>query len=183
MAKVLIFLAPGYEEIEMLSVVDLLRRKRIAIDMVSITDTPEVTSSHNVTVKADVLFRDADFDEAEMLVLPGGMPGTTNLLAYEPLTEKLKAFAAEGKALAAICAAPSVLGALNILQEKKATCYPGFEDKLTDADYVKQSVVIDGNIITSRGAGTALEFAAAIVEHFLGSEEAKDVLKSIIYQE
>ena len=182
MAQVLIFLAPGYEDIEMLTVVDLLRRKNISIDMVSITDSLEVTSSHNVVIKADVLFQDASFEEAKMLVLPGGMPGTTNLLAYEPLTEKIKAFAAEGRWLSAICAAPTVYDSLNVFGGKKATCYPSFKDKLTDAEYVEKPVVQDDIFITSRGAGTAIDFSAAIVERFLGKEEAQDVLNSIIYQ-
>lgn len=183
MAQVLIFLAPGYEEIEMLTVVDLLRRKNISIDMVSITDSLAVTSSHHVTIQADVLFQEADFDAAQMLVLPGGMPGTTNLLAYEPLTEKLKEFAAAKKGLAAICAAPTVFDALKLFEGKKTTCYPSFKDKLTDGVYEEKSVVQDDIFITSRGAGTAIDFAAAIVERFLGKEEAQDVLNSIIYQQ
>ncbi|MBR1741517.1 MAG: DJ-1/PfpI family protein [Lachnospiraceae bacterium] len=180
-AQVLIFLAPGYEEIEMLTVVDLLRRKKISIDMVSITDDLEVTSSHNVTIKADKLFKDADFEHAKMLVLPGGMPGTTNLAAYEPLTEKIREFATEKKWLSAICAAPTVFDALKVYEGRKATCYPSFKDKLTDAVYEEKPVVQDDIFITSRGAGTAIDFAAAIVERFLGKEEAQDVLESIIY--
>ena len=180
-AEVLIFLAPGFEDIEMLTVVDLLRRKNIGIDMVSITDSLEVTSSHNVSIKADKLFKDADFDAAKMLVLPGGMPGTTNLAAYAPLTEKIKEFAAEKKWLSAICAAPTVFDGLKIYEGRKATCYPSFKDKLSDAVYEEQPVVKDDIFITSRGAGTAIDFAAAIVERFLGKEAADDVLKSIIY--
>lgn len=183
MAQVLIFLAPGYEEIEMLTVVDLLRRKKITIDMVSITDELEVKSSHDVVIKADVLFKDADFEEAKMLVLPGGMPGTTNLLAYVPLTEKIKEYADKGKWLSAICAAPTVYDTLKVFHGKKATCYPTFKEKLEDAVYEEKPVVQDDIFITSRGAGTAIEFAAAIVERFLGKEEAQDVLKSIIYRD
>ncbi len=181
-AEVLIFLAPGFEDIEMLTVVDLLRRKKISIDMVSITDSLEVTSSHNVTIKADKLFDDADFDSAKMLVLPGGMPGTTNLAAYSPLTDKIREFAAAGKWLSAICAAPAVVfDALKVYEGRKATCYPGFKEKMSDAVYEEKAVVQDDIFITSRGAGTAIEFAAAIVDRFLGKEEAEDVLKSIIY--
>ena len=118
MSKSLIFLAPGYEEVEMLTVVDMLRRAGIEINMVSITGTLEVTGSHNITIKADQLFANADFNSTDMLILPGGMPGTNNLLAYKPLTDKLVEFNNSGKAVAAVCAAPSVLGALGILMVK-----------------------------------------------------------------
>ena len=143
MAKSLIFLASGYEEVEMLTVVDMLRRAGTIIDMVSVTDTIEVTGSHNITIKADKLFAEADFDNADMLILPGGMPGTNNLLAYKPLTDKLTEFNNAGKFVAAVCAAPSVLGALGILNGKNATCFPGFEEKLTGANYQKKPVVRD----------------------------------------
>lgn len=183
MAQALIFLAPGYEEVEMLTVVDLLRRSHISIDMVSITDSLEVTSSHNVTIKADKLFQDADFDEADMIILPGGIPGTPNLLAYQPLTDKIKEFASQKKWLSAVCAAPTIYDELKLFEGRKATCYPTFAEKLTDAVYVKQPVVVDDIFITSRGAGTTIEFAAAIVERFAGKDIAKEVLEAIIYQD
>lgn len=183
MAQALIFLAPGYEEVEMLTVVDLLRRSHISIDMVSITDSLEVTSSHDVTIKADKLFEEADFDAAEMIILPGGIPGTPNLLAYKPLTDKIQEFAARGKWLSAVCAAPTIYDDLKLYQGRKATCYPAFAEKLQDASYVKQPVVVDDIFITSRGAGTSIEFAAAIIERFAGKEAAKDVLQAIIYQD
>ena len=183
MAQALIFLAPGYEEVEMLTVVDLLRRSHISIDMVSITDSLEVTSSHNVTIKADKLFQDADFDEADMIILPGGIPGTPNLLAYQPLTDKIKEFASQKKWLSAVCAAPTIYDELKLFEGRKATCYPTFAEKLTDAVYVKQPVVVDDIFITSRGAGTTIEFAAAIVERFAGKDTAKEVLEAIIYQD
>lgn len=183
MAQALIFLAPGYEEVEMLTVVDLLRRSKIDIDMVSVTDCLEVTSSHNVTIKADVLIKNADFDSAQMIVLPGGIPGTPNLLACKPLTDKIKEFAAEGKWLSAICAAPTVYDELGLYKGSKATCYPDFADKLKDAVYVKQPVVVDGIFTTSRGAGTTIEFAAAIIERFKDKQTADDILKKIIYND
>ena len=182
MAQALIFLAPGYEEVEMLTVVDLLRRSHISIDMVSITDSLEVTSSHNVTIKADKLFQDADFDEADMIILPGGIPGTPNLLACQPLTDKIKEFASQKKWLSAVCAAPTIYDELKLFEGRKATCYPTFAEKLTDAVYVKQPVVVDDIFITSRGAGTTIEFAAAIIERFAGKDTAKEVLEAIIYQ-
>ena len=183
MAQALIFLAPGYEEVEMLTVVDLLRRSNISIDMVSITDSLEVTSSHNVTIKADKLFGEADFDEAKMIILPGGIPGTPNLLACTALTDKIKEFAAQKKWLSAVCAAPTVYGQLGLYNGCRATCYPGHEDKLGDAEYVIQPVAVDDIFITSRGAGTTIEFAAAIVERFAGKQAAEDVLKKIIYND
>lgn len=183
MAQALIFLAPGYEEVEMLTVVDLLRRSHVTIDMVSITDSLEVTSSHNVTIKADKLFEEADFDEAKMIILPGGIPGTPNLLAYKPLTDKIREFAAQGKWLSAVCAAPTIYDELGLFQGRKATCYPTFAKKLTNAAYVKQPVVVDDIFITSRGAGTTIEFAAAIIERFSGEAAAKEVLQAIIYQD
>ena len=183
MSQALIFLAPGYEEVEMLTVVDLLRRADISIDMVSVTDDLMVCSSHNVTIKADCLFADADFDDAQMIILPGGIPGTPNLLAYAPLTEQIKKFKAEGKWLSAICAAPTVFDSLGLFEGCKATCYPSFADKLEDAQYVKQPVVVDGIFTTSRGAGTTIEFAAAIIERFKGRTKADEILEKIIYQD
>lgn len=183
MSQALIFLAPGYEEVEMLTVVDLLRRADISIDMVSITDDLMVCSSHNVMIKADCLFADADFAEAQMIILPGGIPGTPNLLADAPLTEQIRKFKAEGKWLSAICAAPTVYDSLGIFEGCKATCYPSFADKLKDAAYIKQPVVVDGIFTTSRGAGTTIEFAAAIIERFKGRAKADEILEKIIYQD
>ncbi len=183
MAQALIFLAPGYEEVEMLTVVDLLRRGNIAIDMVSITDTLAVTGSHSVTIQADVLLKDADFDSAQMIILPGGIPGTPNLLACKPLTDKIQEFAAQKKWLSAICAAPTIYDELGLYHGSKATCYPGFADKLKDAVYVKKPVVVDGIFTTSRGAGTTIEFAASIIERFSRKETADTVLQKIIYND
>lgn len=181
MAKVCIFLANGFEEIEGLTVVDILRRAGIEIQMVSIEDEIQVTGSHNIQIKADSLFKDADIDTADMLVLPGGMPGTIRLLHHLGLVEKIKQFSSQGKMLAAICAAPSVLGAYGVLNGKKAVCYPGFEEKLLGAKVQKDAVVQDGNVITSRGMGTAIPFALKIVENFQGEQAAKDMADAIIY--
>ncbi len=183
MAQALIFLATGYEEVEMLTVVDMLRRADIEIDMVSITDSPAVTSSHNVTIQADRLLKDADFESAQILILPGGIPGTPNLQACGLLCEKLKEFADNGKKLAAVCAAPTILASLGLLEGKRATCYPSHADRLTGAQYVKQPVVTDGNIITSRGMGTCIEFAAAIIEAMKDKAAADEVKEKIIYND
>lgn len=181
MTDALIFLAPGYEEVEMLTVVDMVRRAGLTIDMVSITDSLEVTSSHNVTIKADNLFKDADFDSAKMIILPGGIPGTPNLLAYKPLTDKILEFKENGKLLSAVCAAPTVYGELGILKENKATCYPGMESKLHCAEHLETPVVIDGQFITSRGMGTCIEFAGAIITRLKDKETAEDVKSKIVY--
>ena len=181
MTDALIFLAPGYEEVEMLTVVDMVRRAGLVIDMVSITDTLEVTSSHNVTIKADKLFKEADFDSAKMIILPGGIPGTPNLLAYKPLTDKILEFKENGKLLSAVCAAPTVYGQLGILKGHKATCYPGQEVNLNCAEYLTEPVVNDGQFTTSRGMGTCIEFAGAIITRLKDKETADDVKAKIIY--
>lgn len=182
MAKALIFLAPGYEEVEMLTVVDMLRRAEIDIDMVSITKELEVTGSHNITIKADTVFEEADLTNAQALILPGGIPGTPNLKAYEPLCEALKAFDQEKKVVAAVCAAPTVLSSLGILKGRKATSYPSFEGKLDCEEYLKEPCVVDGNVITSRGMGTCIEFAGAIIAALKDEETAGKVKDAIVYQ-
>lgn len=182
MAKVYIFLAEGFEEIEGLTVVDLLRRAKIDIQMVSITGDIKVTGSHQITTIADVLFEDADFRDAELLVLPGGMPGTNHLMEHKGLDKLLKEFYRNGKSLAAICAAPSVLGTKNLLTGKNATCYPGFEEKLYGANVKQSPVVSDGNITTSRGLGTAIDFSLAIIKNMKGEEVVRNIAEAIQYQ-
>ena len=183
MAKTAIFLAEGFEEIEALTVVDLLRRAGIEITTASITGNKQVTGSHNITVEADALFEDINFAETDMIILPGGMPGTNNLDACESLKAQIKAFADAGKKLAAICAAPRVFGKMGILAGKKATCYPGNEEFLQGADPQTTEVVKDGNFITSRGMGTAIPFGLAIIEEFQGKEAADDMAKKIIFRQ
>ncbi len=183
MAEALIFLAPGHEEVEMLTVVDMLRRADISIDMVSITDSKEVTSSHNVTFIADKILSDADFDEAKIIILPGGIPGTPNLLACKPLCEKIIEFNNNGKLLAAVCAAPTIFSALGILKGHKATCFPAKVPELTDAEYIKTPVCVDGNIITSRGMGTCIDFSAAIIEALRNKTVANDIKTKIVYND
>ncbi len=182
MSEVYIFFANGFEEIEGLTVVDLLRRAKINITTVSITESQEVTGAHNIKVIADELFGESDYDNAKMLILPGGMPGTTHLLQHKKLRELLLRHNSENKMIAAICAAPSVLGMNGILEGKKATCYPGFEDKLIGAIYTNEKVVEDKNVITSKGLGTAIDFAASIIEHYQGRKAANQIKSSIQYE-
>ena len=182
MARIYIFLANGFEEIEGLTVVDLLRRANVDIQMVSIEESIQVTGSHNITVNADCLYKDAKIDDADMLVLPGGMPGTINLLHHVELTAKIKEFHKNGKWLAAICAAPSVLGACGVLTGKKACCYPGFEEKLLGAAIQYEPVVQDGKVITSRGMGAANDFGLKLIEALESKSLADEVKQSVLYE-
>lgn len=182
MINVFIFFAEGFEETEGLTVVDILRRAGIAIRTVSITKSKMVTSSHKVTLKADMTFDQVPFEKADMLILPGGMPGTKNLLSHIELCDCLRDFHEKGKMIGAICAAPMVLGENGILEGKKAVCYPGFEEHLKGAEILTEEAVQDGNIITSRGLGTAIEFSLTIVAHFMGKEKADEIKKAIIYK-
>jgi 4-methyl-5(b-hydroxyethyl)-thiazole monophosphate biosynthesis len=177
--KVYVFLAEGFEEVEALLPVDLLRRAGVEAEMVSVTGNRMVKSSHSVKIEADRLYEEIKVKEADMLVLPGGMPGTRNLAAHTGLCEALKSFHKEGKPVAAICAAPSVLGANGILEGKRATCYPGFEGELKGAKVVAEPSVTDGNVITGKGAGAATEFALALVEKLISKEKALEIKAQI----
>ena len=183
MCQVYLFLAQGFEEIEALTVVDLLRRAGISITTVSISDSLQVNGAHNISVTADALFSNLDFSDASLLVLPGGGPGTCNLNAFEPLKDLLKNFYAQGKYIAAICAAPMILGQLGFLNGRNATCYPGFEKELVGAHHVTTPVVVDGSIITSRGLGTAIDFSGELIAILKDSETADQIKKQIIYRQ
>ncbi len=181
MSKVNIFFATGYEEVEALTVVDLLRRAGIETDMISVTGDLNVTSSHDVTVKMDRLFEQAD-ENADMLVLPGGMPGTTNLAQHKGLADMINRFNEAGKYIAAICAAPTVYGKMGLLEGKNATCFPGMESDLRGANKLTDKVVIDGNVITSRGLGTAIDFGLALVALLKGIGTAEELASKIVYK-
>lgn len=182
MSRIAIFFGTGYEEIEALSVVDVCRRMQLQIDMVSITEEKTVEGSHGIRVEMDKTFSQTDFTEYDMLVLPGGGAGTKNLEVKEELMEQVDAFFAAGKYVAAICAAPSILGHRGILNGKRACCFPGFESHLTGAEVTRRSVEMDGNVITSRGMGTAIEFGLAISSVFCGSEKAEEMAHTIVYR-
>ncbi len=176
-----VFLAEGFEEIEALTVVDILRRVNIAVKTVSITGEYKVTGSHNITVTADKLISNLKLNDAALLVLPGGMPGTLNLKECEPLMDMVKQFAQTNRRIAAICAAPTILGSLGLLEGKKACCYPGMEGQLQGAKVLKDEVVTDGNITTSRGMGTAIPFALELVRIFDSATEAGALKNKIVY--
>ena len=184
--RVAVMMANGLEEIEGLTVVDLLYRAGIPCDTVSIERDTLVTSSHGVRVICDRALGDVDFsfEDYDLLVLPGGMPGTTNLRSCEPLCAEVVARAKAGRPLAAICAAPSILAELGILKGRRATSFPGRREALVqgEAEYLEDEVVVDGPLITSRGMGTAIPFGLAIVEHYLGSDAAGRIRESIIYR-
>lgn len=182
MSKVLIFMAEGHEEIEALTVVDILRRADIDISMVSITGNKRVPGAHGIVTVCDKLIETVNFDSADMLVLPGGMPGTLNLELCEPLMDQVHGFNASKKGLAAICAAPTVFGKAGLLKDKKATCYPGMEKDLLGANVSTDEVCHDGHIITSRGMGTAIPFALEIVKTFKGEAAAEQMAKNIVYK-
>lgn len=182
MSKVYEFLANGFEDIEGLAPVDILRRGGVDIKTVSITGTEFVETAHGVTVKADLRFEDiSDFSDADMMLLPGGIPGATNLRDHEGVCRALSRHHQEGKRIGAICAAPLVLGALGILEGRRATCYPGFEKFMTGAEYTADLVTIDGPVITGEGPAATLPYAYKILEMFIGEERTTTIKDGMRY--
>lgn len=179
--EVCVFLADGFEMVEALAVVDILRRARVETVMVSVSDSLEVTSSHNVKFMADMIFDEEACMQAKAAFLPGGMPGTRNLEGHPGVLSVIKNFYEDGKTVAAICAAPSIFGHLGILKGKKATSHAGFVDQLEGAEFVDEPVVVADNVITSRGMGTAVELGLILAERFKGSECRDSIVKSIHY--
>lgn len=175
-----LFLADGFEEIEALTQVDILRRADMPVKTVSVTGVLTVTGAHGVPVIADMVFEELNEDDIEMIILPGGMPGATNLDKHEGLSKLILNFAAAGKPLSAICAAPMVFGKRGLLKGKQVTCYPGFEKYLEDAEYTASLVQKDGNFITAKGPGAAWEFGFAIVEKYLGIDKVCDLKHQMI---
>ncbi len=183
MAKVYQFLANGFEEIEALAPVDILRRGGVEIKTVSITGSEFVESAHGVTVKADELFTTAaDYADADLLLLPGGMPGAANLNEHEGVREAVLRQYEGGRRVGAICAAPMVLGSIGILQGKKATCYPGFEKYLTGATYTGKLFQEDGKIITGEGPAAVLPYAYRILSYFVGEEQTGEIEEGMRYR-
>lgn len=175
MKTIFVFLADGFEEIEAITPIDVLRRAGLNVQTVSVMDKQTVSGAHGIPVVADKMFADIHLKDAEMLLLPGGLPGATNLDAHQGLSNMIMAFASEEKPLSAICAAPLVFGNRGLLQGKKATCYPGFESYLTGAEYTAALVETDGNFITAKGPGAAMDFAFAIVEKYCGIEKVNEL--------
>ncbi len=176
-----VFLAEGFEEIEALATIDILRRAGMDVETVSVTEKREITGSHAITVIADITGKEVKLNSMEAVVLPGGMPGTLNLKASDSVKSAIKYAFDNNKLMCAICAAPLVFGNAGFLKGKKAACYPGFETELIGADVVYEPVIRDGNIITSRGAGTAHLFAFEILKYFGKEKEAAELYKGMIY--
>jgi len=180
--KVYIFLADGFEEIEAITVIDVLRRAGVDIRTVSITGKNEVIGSHEIKVTADLLFDESLLKDGEMIVLPGGMPGTANLSKHDGLSGLIRYYSENDKWIAAICAAPMVYGRMGLLKGKCATCYPGFEKDLAGAELKVDKVVVDGKCVTSRGPGTAIYFALKLVEVLKDSQTADKLKKGMLVE-
>lgn len=181
MKKAYLFFATGFEEVEALTVVDILRRGGVDCKTVSIMGDYDVTSSHNVTIRADLVFEHQDLSDGDMLIMPGGIPGTPNLKAHKGLEALIREYVKENKYLAAVCAAPTIYGEMGLLQGKNATCFPGMEDGLIGANKKTDKVVCDGQFITSRGMGTCIDFGLKLLELLTDKENADTIGKKIVY--
>ena len=178
--KVAVLLANGFETLEALTVVDILRRGEVECNTFSLEEN-EVTTSHNIKLKADKSIMDEEINSYDFLVLPGGMPGSINLRDDERVIELVKKFNEKNKWICAICAGPIVLGKAGITEGKNVTCYPGFEEELGNCNYKNDMVVVDGNIITGRGPAYAFAFGLALLEHITGSQEtAREVAEGML---
>ncbi len=178
--SVFIFLASGFEEIEAISTIDVLRRGDIAVTTVSVTGEAIVAGSHGIKIVTDALFEELSFNDSELLILPGGMPGAQNLQNHAALGQLLKTQFNNKKLIAAICAAPKVLGHLNLLTGKEAICYPGYENELTGATVSKLNVVRDENIITAKGPAFSIEFGLKLVELIKGKAIADKIAQGML---
>ncbi len=177
---VYVFLADGFEEIEALCPIDIMRRAGIEVRTVAIGTSREVHGAHNIPVLADMLFSELHIEGApELLMLPGGMPGAAHLREHDGLCTLLKTAAAAGSRLAAICAAPFILGELGLLKEREATCYPGFEDRLHGAKLSARGVVTDGSVTTATGMGVSIQFALELVRLLRGAEATDRIASGI----
>lgn len=181
MAKIFEFLATGFEEVEAMAPVDIFRRGGLDIKTVSITGQLDVAGAHGVSIRADMLFEDAPLDGADLLMLPGGLPGATNLNEHEGLKAALLRQAKAGRKIAAICAAPLVLGGLGLLKGKRATCYPGFEKYMIGAEYTQQLCTVDGNIITGEGPAASFPYSYTLLEMLAGVGAAEPLKEGMMY--
>ena len=183
MKAICFFLAEGFEEVEALLPLDILRRGGLDVRTVSVTGDRIVKGAHQVPVVADLLFEDLAADEVEMIVLPGGMPGAVNLDAHAGLDALARSAAAAGQPMAAICAAPLVYGKRGLLNGNKATCYPGFESYLEGADCTGRMVETDGNFVTGKGPGAAAEFGFTLLQRLAGADKAAEVKQGMLWAE
>lgn len=181
MKRIHVYLAEGFEEIEAITIIDLLRRGGVQVQSVSIEDDLLVKGAHGISILADVNLKNAG-TEVDGHILPGGMPGTENLFDSDMLREIFIEANRQNILIGAICAAPSVLGRWGLLQGKDATCYPGFEKYLAGANVLDEVIVIDKNVYTSRGPGTAMDFGLALVEAFISKEKMEEVKAGLLYK-
>jgi 4-methyl-5(b-hydroxyethyl)-thiazole monophosphate biosynthesis len=179
--RALIAVADGVEDLEVVTLIDVLRRAGIEVLVASIEARRMVSCAHGTRLTADAMLLDVLAQDFDLIVLPGGMPGAQNLADYQPLADRVREQAAAGKLFAAICAAPALaLQAYGVLKQRRMTCYPAFSEQLSGCTFVDQSVVVDGNCITSQGPGTALEFALTLVEQLLGKACRSAVAKGML---
>jgi len=182
MKKVYVFMADGFEDVEAMIPVDVLRRGGLNVVTVSVSDTQLVESAHGVQMMADVLFDNCNFNDADLLLLPGGMPGAKNLVDHKGLCQLLIDQVAAGRRVAAICAAPAVvLGQLGLLKGRRATCYPGFEQYLGDVFYTGELFTVDGNITTGEGPAAAFPFAYSLLTQLTDRKTASQVAVGMRY--
>ena len=182
MAKVYEFLATGFEEIEALIPLDIMRRAGVDFRTVSVTGSLPVETAHGVKIQADMLIEDADLSDADLLMLPGGLPGATNLNGHAGVKKAVVEQNARGKMIAAICAGPMVLGGLGLLKGKRATCYPGFEKYLEGAEYTHELCTVDGNITTGEGPAAALPYAYTLLAALTDGQTAGRVAEDMMYK-
>lgn len=180
--KVLVHFANGFEEVEAITPVDVLRRAGCEVVTVSVTGKREVTSRRGVTIVTDKLFDEKDYISADVIILPGGQPGADNLNAHAGLRKQIQSFHKQGRVVSAICAAPLVLGGAGILKGKKVTCFPGTETNLEGAICTGNMVEQDGNIITGKGPGAAMLFSLTLAEKLMGTSKVNELKKAMIIQ-
>lgn len=177
--NILVPLADGLEEVEAITIIDVLRRAGLALTTASLTDDKQVEGSHNVIIQADALLKDLNPDDFDAIVLPGGGRGTENLMKDSRIIESVQRYNEQNKYICAICAAPTVLAKAGVLEGLKATCYPTCAEAL-GSSYAESPVIADNNIITSQGPGTAILFSLIMVHHFAGEESARSVAKALL---
>ncbi len=181
MKKVAVLLADGFEEIEALTTVDLLRRAQVYVDTVSVGDDDMVLGSHGIQVRAEDTFEEVNFADIDMIILPGGKVGTDNLKKHAGVRREVSTFISDGKQVAAICAAPTILADLGLLKGKRITCHPSVEMEITGAVLTRMPVTVDGNIITGQAAGSAMEFALKLIEILVDKKKSEEIAGNIVY--
>ncbi|PWD97905.1 DJ-1 family glyoxalase III [Marinilabilia rubra] len=183
MKKAAIFFAPGFEEIEALTPADVLRRAGAEVELISITEDKNVTGGHGLTIVCDRVFDGQPIEYKDILILPGGIPGAQHLKNHEKLTDLIREYDNKKKWIAAICAAPMILGELEMLKDRKASCFPGFEHHLKGAHHYPVPAITDGHIITGRGIGAAMEFSIEIISNLFGPDKAAELREKMVVPE